>query len=749
MSDKLDIILGAEKDPEDSRDYLLSTKIDELEKNIKTIPNVVDWESTMTPVKNQGSLGSCVAFAVCAVKEWQEKKQHKTNTDKSKEYDLSEQWLYYKCKEIDIWPNFQGTSFRFAMKVLSKDGIPVEQGWSYDPSFKGKPEQWAVNVANWYKCGSYWRISNLEEFKIILEGGPQAIGIMCFDEIFAPDKNGVVALPKNRKNVRGGHAICLSGDTKISLLNGSSKTIKDLFLLNKPFWVYSCDKDKNIVPALAHSVRLTGHKEVLKINLDNGESFKCTKDHLVMKRDGSYVEAQFLTENDSLMPLYKKLSDSTDYVQNYEKVFNPRDGKWFYTHKIVADNSYLPVVDKDDSTLIYCQDFCKKIIHHRDFNKANNSPDNLCLMSGKDHFIYHAQFSSSEKGRKMCRERALKQWCSEDFRNKMLFVQKSNGKKVSERLVREKRCGFQANPEIARGIGKITGKVNIKFCNTSESHKKSKESWKKRYLTDESFKDKVKQISTKNLDSYNKSIKNGKVFTTDKQISARKKNAQLIWKELTEKQKLLKTLKTTYNRFYKKDYSCFEFFVVDKIGNYSKNREVISDIIQLVNPYNHKVVSIESAGFEDVYDITVEKTHNFALECGVFVHNCAVGYDDEKGLIKFKNSWGNKWGINGYGFISYEYFNRFCLDAWYFSDTEILSSVKDQEIPPLAPNVEEVKMKKVKLFNNMNQLQVIHIVKDGVDTNLPVMPKQMATIKADEMTQDVKNRINKDLLEIR
>jgi hypothetical protein len=36
---------------------------------------------------------------------------------------------------------------------------------------------------------------------------------------------------------------------------------------------------------------------------------------------------------------------------------------------------------------------------------------------------------------------------------------------------------------------------------------------------------------------------------------------------------------------------------------------------------NHKVIRIEPAGKEDVYDFTVESYHNFALSAGVFVHN--------------------------------------------------------------------------------------------------------------------------------
>lgn len=45
------------------------------------------------------------------------------------------------------------------------------------------------------------------------------------------------------------------------------------------------------------------------------------------------------------------------------------------------------------------------------------------------------------------------------------------------------------------------------------------------------------------------------------------------------------------------------------------------------HPMNHKVVSVEFlTEREDVYDITVEKYHNFALTSGVFVHNCGVGF---------------------------------------------------------------------------------------------------------------------------
>lgn len=46
---------------------------------------------------------------------------------------------------------------------------------------------------------------------------------------------------------------------------------------------------------------------------------------------------------------------------------------------------------------------------------------------------------------------------------------------------------------------------------------------------------------------------------------------------------------------------------------------------------------------------------------------CIVGYNDDKKLIKFKNSWGDKWGDKGYGYISYNYVEKFLVDAWVFT----------------------------------------------------------------------------------
>jgi len=44
-----------------------------------------------------------------------------------------------------------------------------------------------------------------------------------------------------------------------------------------------------------------------------------------------------------------------------------------------------------------------------------------------------------------------------------------------------------------------------------------------------------------------------------------------------------------------------------------------------------------------------------------------VGYNDEDRRLIVRNSWGPAWGDKGYGYIQYDYFKRFQLEAWVAS----------------------------------------------------------------------------------
>ena len=95
---------------------------------------------------------------------------------------------------------------------------------------------------------------------------------------------------------------CFTGDTKVSLLNGTEVEIKNLVGL-EDFWVYSCKPNGEIVPGHGHSCKLVKkNTKILKVTIDNEREIKCTPDHKFMMRDGSYKEARHLVVGDSLMP---------------------------------------------------------------------------------------------------------------------------------------------------------------------------------------------------------------------------------------------------------------------------------------------------------------------------------------------------------------------------------------------------------------------------------------------------------------
>jgi len=223
-------VLNYKRDPDDERDFKLTSNFTNLLEAEQELPDKIDHTNGMSSVKDQGQLGSCVGFAVAAMKEWQEKHEHEEEIargkrGRKKDFDYSESWIYWNSKQLDPWGVLdEGTSIRYAMKVLQKIGVPTEKGWPYkdvnDLNAIGEPKSWAKMVARWALIESYWRIDTLTELRLALIDGPVPIGIPCFYEFFFVGTDGYVPYPANPSNMYGGHAVCAVG------YNNKTKLIK-------------------------------------------------------------------------------------------------------------------------------------------------------------------------------------------------------------------------------------------------------------------------------------------------------------------------------------------------------------------------------------------------------------------------------------------------------------------------------------------------------------------------------------------
>lgn len=176
---------------------------------------------------------------------------------------------------------------------------------------------------------------------------------------------------------------CFAGDVKVALADGRAVTFRELVAehaLGKTNYCYTIWKGGSVAIAPILNPRMTRRDaKVLRVKIDNGETIDCTPDHMFMLRDGSYRPAVELKAGDSLMPLYRKLSDKKQpgiTIQGYEMVWNPRTDGWIFTH-IMAD-SY------NQRSGVYASAE-NSHVHHLDFTKLNNSPTNVRHLSGEDH----------------------------------------------------------------------------------------------------------------------------------------------------------------------------------------------------------------------------------------------------------------------------------------------------------------------------------------------------------------------------
>jgi len=376
---------------------------------------------------------------------------------------------------------------------------------------------------------------------------------------------------------------CILGSTLIAV-PGGYKTIKELaeeYGLEKEFVVFSYDHEVGqIVPAIAKQARKTRTEHAWKVTFDNGKEIIGTSDHRLMLRDGSYRKICGLVAGDSMMPFYRRSFrspkgrfDTEHYQYIYSMTPDTKNG-WQTEHKMIAEWSSDRIMEENE------------VVHHKNFLKFDNRPENLEIMNRDDHSRLHRIIYNKEH-----------KW---NYEKNSEWIEKF--KREHSKFMKEN------NPAERRDI------TFAKILQAAENNGFNLYETCKVFDTDPNvIKRKLKRYSFANWEifakTYNSEWKNhgwdnagSKNPRWDDSLTF-----QMICDAWTPNMKGMDLVR-------KLDVTPMKIKGRVKQHGYKSTADFCR------NYNNCKVVSVEYYGHEDVYDLTVDKYKNFATD-SVISHN--------------------------------------------------------------------------------------------------------------------------------
>lgn len=373
---------------------------------------------------------------------------------------------------------------------------------------------------------------------------------------------------------------CLHPDTKIAV-PGGYKTIKELSVeygIEKEFIVYSYDHNKKqIVPAIAKQARKTTTDHAWKVTFENGQEIIGTSNHRLMMRDGTYRTIEQLNIGDSLMPFYRKdlIKTKQDSGEGYRWIYtmhndSGRKKGWIAEHILMAEWAAGRRLKKNE------------VVHHINFIKNDNNPENLVIMDNDEHLRYHQN---------------------------VLNEQKRNDPGLFEEVRKRHSQWMKENNPAERKD--ITFELILSLCDQYGFNQKNickmldtDPNTIKRRLNSKGFESFTQFARTYNTEWKNEGQNNNLEKNPRYDNCLSFMDICNAFERGISSNKLAKKLNTSYvkiiNRLKQNGYTNYSEFV----ENYT----------------NHKVKSVEYYGFIDLYDLTVDGYKNFATD-SVISHN--------------------------------------------------------------------------------------------------------------------------------
>jgi C1A family cysteine protease len=172
-----------------------------------TSQDSVDLRPRMTPIRDQGQIGSCTAFALDGAVGFLHG------------FVGSPLWLYYEERLAEHTTRSDaGAQIRDGIKVLASKGYPPEKEWPYDPlHFAKAPPAAATKDAKLDLITNYQRLGNVIDMRNCLEQGfPFVVGISVYEQFESDEaaETGEITMPGKHDSPIGGHAVCVVGFEK-------------------------------------------------------------------------------------------------------------------------------------------------------------------------------------------------------------------------------------------------------------------------------------------------------------------------------------------------------------------------------------------------------------------------------------------------------------------------------------------------------------------------------------------------------
>jgi hypothetical protein len=238
----------------------------------------------------------------------------------------------------------------------------------------------------------------------------------------------------------------------VSLLNGQGCPVENLnnAFFKTPIYVYSLDS-KGITVGQVH-LEYVGYGQTLNITLDSGEILVVGEDQEFIMRDWSIKAAKLLEPDDALMPLYRKVSEEPQQLVGYELCYDPIRNRNRFSHRIVGSWKYPGQYPKNGY-----------VIHHKDYKKLNNDPNNLILMDKDEHLVLHQDFlrrllenpEFKEFMREVSRENMSRNWQDPEWGEKVLQArldagQRDVGRRVMSKIWEDDEFRLRKSEEMKR-----------------------------------------------------------------------------------------------------------------------------------------------------------------------------------------------------------------------------------------------------------------------------------------------------------